>query len=436
LSAKLLAIKRVTSNKGKNTPGIDKVIWNTSKRKIEALKTLKRRGYKPLPMRRIYIPKKDGKLRPLSIPSMKDRAMQAIYLLALDPVAETTADPNSYGFRKLRGCHDAIEKCFIMLSRKHSPQWILDADIQACFDEISHDWIVNNVQTDKKILKIWLKAGYIESKQLFQTTKGTPQGGIISPTIANITLDGLEKLIKSKVTTRAQVNFVRYADDFVVTAKSKQTLIDVVIPTIEGFLKERGLILSEKKTRIVHISEGFDFLSQNVRKYNNKLLIKPSKAAIKSFMDKIKKIIKSSFGLDAELLILKLNSVFRGWSNYHKHSVAKVVFTNIDNQVFDLLTKWVKKRHPKKSWRWKMNKYFLFKKQWCEFNCTKKSSKGIEMFRILSLKRIPIKRFIKIQAEANPYDPSYNEYFQKRKFFKLKLARETFVPTYVRIPPK
>jgi RNA-directed DNA polymerase len=434
LNAKLLAIKRVTSNKGKNTAGIDGITWNTGKKKTDALNALKRRGYKPLPMRRIYIPKKNGKLRPLSIPSMNDRAMQAVYLLALEPVAETTADPNSYGFRSQRGCHDAIEQCFICLSRRNSSQWILDADIKACFDEINHEWIINNVQTDKKILKAWLKAGYIESNQFFQTDKGTPQGGIISPTIANITLDGLESHIKNAAARTAGVNFVRYADDFIVTAKEKETLIHIVIPAIENFLKERGLILSKEKTRIVHVNEGFDFLSQNIRKYKEKLLIKPTKSAVKSLLGKVKKIIKSSGSLKTEALILQLNSVLRGWGNYHKHIVSKAVFNAADNQVFILLTKWAKKRHSKKGWVWIKKKYLTFENKWCVFNYSKKTVRGTEIFRIFSLKYIPIKRYIKIQAKANPYNPDFLEYFQKRKIQKLKMTKETFVPTYKMVP--
>jgi RNA-directed DNA polymerase len=221
-SGKILAVRRVTENQGKNTPGVDRVIWHTPEKKWNAIHQLQRRGYQPRPLRRVYIPKSNGKMRPLGIPTMQDRAMQALYLLALDPIAETLADPNSYGFRKERSCADAMEQCFNALSRSTCPQWILEGDIQSCFDQISHEWLYANVPMDKGILKKWLQAGYIEKSIFHQTTDGTPQGGIISPVLANMALDGLEQILKKKYPhtgrkalkgMNRQVNVVRYADD-------------------------------------------------------------------------------------------------------------------------------------------------------------------------------------------------------------------------------
>ena len=215
-SAKVIAVKRVTENQGKMTPGIDGILWNTPDKKITAAKDLKRRGYSAKSLRRIHIPKKNGKKRPISIPVMKDRGMEALYLQALDPVSETLADNYSYGFRKERCTADAIKKCHINLSRKCSPEWVLEADIKNCFDKISHKWLLKNIPIDKEILKDWLKAGYVEKGKLFPTEEGTRQGGIISPTLANMTLDGLEKELKRKFPTHKgkKVNLVRYADDF------------------------------------------------------------------------------------------------------------------------------------------------------------------------------------------------------------------------------
>ena len=190
-----LAVKRVTDNQGKRTPGVDRVIWRTPAAKLKAIGSLHRRGYKPLPLRRVYIPKANGKQRPLGIPTMKDRAMQALYLLALVPIAETTGDPNSYGFRSERSTADALQQCFNALNRGCSAQWVLEGDIKGCFDHISHDWMLRHVPTDKVVLQKWLKAGYVENRNLLPTEAGTPQGGIISPTLANMTLDGLEKLL-------------------------------------------------------------------------------------------------------------------------------------------------------------------------------------------------------------------------------------------------
>jgi len=202
-SGKVLAVRRVTENQGKKTPGVDQEIWDTPEKKIQAVHALKRRGYQPQPLRRVYIPKSDGKtMRPLGIPTMKDRAQQALYLLALDPVVETTADNNSYGFRQQRSCADAVEQCFNALS-KPNPQWILEGDIKSCFDRISHDWLLAHVPMDRAILQKWLKSGYMEKHVLHETTDGTPQGGIISPALSNCALDGLERLLKEKFPTKS-----------------------------------------------------------------------------------------------------------------------------------------------------------------------------------------------------------------------------------------
>src|SRR5258707_1467458 len=198
-SGKALAVRRVTENQGKNTPGVDKVTWNTPQKKLNAIYSLRQRDYRPQPLRRIYIPKKNGKKRPLGIPCMRCRAMQALYLLALDPVAETTADPNSYGFRPGRSTADAIEQCFIALGKQFSPQWILEGDIKGCFDAISHEWLLTHIPMEKAMLRKWLKAGYMEQRILYPTEPGTPQGGIISPVLANITLDGLEHAIHKAI---------------------------------------------------------------------------------------------------------------------------------------------------------------------------------------------------------------------------------------------
>jgi RNA-directed DNA polymerase len=209
---KLLAVKRVVTNKGKTTPGADGVVWKTPRKKMQAVNLLSRRGYRPFPLRRVYIKKRNGKRRPLSIPTMRDRAVQALYTLALVPVAETIGDPNSCGFRDGRCCADAIEQCFICLAKRHSPRWILEADIQACFDRIDQEWMLDHILIDKKVLRSWLNAGYVDKGRLYPTKAGTPQGSIISPVLANMTLDGLESAIKRVVHKRSKVHVIRYAD--------------------------------------------------------------------------------------------------------------------------------------------------------------------------------------------------------------------------------
>lgn len=180
-AAKVWAVRRVVMNRGKHTPGVDRIVWKTSGEKMQAARSLSRRGYRPLPLRRIYIPKKDGRRRPLGIPTMKDRAMQALYLLALNPIAETWADENSYGFRPRRSTADALGQCFIALAKSYSPQWVLEGDIESCFDRISHSWMLENVPMDQTILRQWLEAGYMEDAVFYFTEEGTPQGGIMTP---------------------------------------------------------------------------------------------------------------------------------------------------------------------------------------------------------------------------------------------------------------
>ena len=426
--AKALAVKRVTSNPGKKTAGVDHELWTTPQAKLEAISTLKRRGYQPQPLRRVYIPKKNGKMRPLSIPTMKDRAMQTLYKFALEPVAETYADPNSYGFRPGRSTHDAIEQCFTCLNKGKSPVWILEGDIKGCFDHISHEWMLENIPMDTQILEKWLKCGFIDNKRLFPSTgEGTPQGGAISPTLMNMTLDGLERVLQDRLPTRQHINgtihfnkmnFVRYADDFIITGESQEFLKYEVLPIVREFLAIRGLQLSEEKTVITHIDDGFDFLGQNIRKYNGKLLIKPSNAAVKSFLSKVRKIVKSSKSATQEQLIRRLNPVIRGWVNYHRYVVSSEVFSKVDYQIFKCLWQWAKRRHNHKGHKWVAKRYWhhIDNRVWT-FAVQLNRSNPKEEPEYLSLvyaTNTKIIRFKKIVAEANPYDERWNGYYEER----------------------
>lgn len=419
-SGKALAVKRVTENKGKNTPGVDKVIWKTPRAKANAITWLKRRGYSALPLRRVLIPKRNGKTRPLGIPVMRCRAMQALHLLALEPIAETTADPNSYGFRPERATADAGEQCFNALARKASAQWVLEADIKACYDEISHAWMIANISTDKVVLQKWLKAGYVYQDALFPTEAGVPQGGIISPVVANMTLDGLETMLAEKFPiakrTGLKMNMVRYADDFIITGNSKEWLEHEVKPAVVEFLAERGLVLSPEKTKVTHIDEGFDFLGWNIRKHNGKLLIKPSKANVKAHLDKIREVIKDNKTAKQTSLIRLLNPILRGWANYHRHVVAKVTFSKIDSQVWSMLWRWAVRRHPGKGTRWVKEKYFKTQgtRNWV-FAASEKQKNGSKKELVL-LKEAdtPIQRHVKIKTGANPHDPKWEPYFEAR----------------------
>ena len=420
-SGKALAVKRVTENKGKNTPGVDKVIWKTLEAKTNAIASLKRRGYSTLPLRRVLIPKKNSrKTRPLGIPAMKCRAMQALHLLALEPIAETTADPNSYGFRPKRSTADAGAQCFIALAKTASPQWVLEADIKSCFDEISHGWLVVNIPTDMVIFRKWLKAGYVYQNELFPTNAGTPQGGIISPVAMNMTLDGLEAKLAEKFPkakrTGLKMNMVRYADDFIITGHSKEWLEDEVKPVLVEFLTERGLVLSAEKTKVTHIGDGFDFLGWNLRKYYGKLLMKPSKANVKAHLDKIREVIKANKMAKQANLIGLLNPILRGWASYHSHVVAKKTFARVDHEVWSTLWRWAVRRHPNKGARWVKEKYFKSQgaRNWV-FAATEKKEDGTKRERILLRESdTPIVRHIKIKAGANPHDPRWEPYFEAR----------------------
>jgi RNA-directed DNA polymerase len=321
LSGKALAVRRVTENQGKKTPGVDKVIWDTPEKKAQAIHDLRQRGYHPQPLRRVYIPKSNGARRALSIPTLMDRAMQALYLLALQPVAETFADPHSYGFRPERCTADALVYCHTLFSQKNGPRWALEGDIKSCFDKISHEWLLAHIPMEKDMLRKWLKAGYMEKNVLHATAEGTPQGGIISPAIANMALDGLsqrlsERFPRSRRGNSPKVNLARYADDFIVTGASEELLEQEVKPVIEAFMRERGLSLSQEKIVITHIEDGFDFLGQTVRKYRSgSVLTTPAKKNVKAFLKKIRGVIEEHKDSSAGQLIVKLNPIIRGWGH-------------------------------------------------------------------------------------------------------------------------
>jgi len=279
---------------------------------------------------------------------------------------------------------------------------------------------------DRSILRKWLKSGYLENQMLYDTISGTPQGGIISPVLANLALDGLEKRLLaafpllgpgSTQGRAAQVHLIRYADDFVITANSREILVDRVKPLVEAFLAERGLVLSPEKTLITHVSEGFDFLGQNVRRYpNGKLLIKPARKSVRSFLAKVQAVVKQLWSAPPGTLIARLNPIIRGWANYHRHVVSKRAFSRMDHMIFRIIWRWAKARHPKKSMQWIKRKYYMRfgHRDWWFFASKDAPEQGHTPYRLFHANSIPIVRHTLVHSGLNPYDPKWFSYMEKR----------------------
>ena len=347
--------------------------------------------------------------------------MQALYALALAPIVESLADRNSYGFREGRCCADALEQCFKVLARQTSAPWVLESDIRACFDELSHEWLLAHVPLDKAMLRAWLKAGYWEKGQMFPTTAGTPQGGLISPLLANFALDGMEQALKAGTQASDKVHCVRYADDSVVTGVTRELLEQKVKPALTAFLHPRGLELSEQKTVITPIQTGFNFLGHTLRKYGDKLLITPAKSKVQILRDKIRRLIQAALGLTQEALLRQLNPLLRGWANYYRNGAAKETFQAVDHYVFHKLRRWAARRHPKKSQAWKKRKYSSAAGETGGFSVQiqRRGKSGVlKLYRLASTR---IERHIKVKGQAQPYDPQYTQYFEQRRCFAWRV---------------
>jgi RNA-directed DNA polymerase len=431
-SGRATAVLRVTENSGSKTPGVDQDVWDSPGQKARAVHALRPHGYRPRPLRRVYIPKGNGKMRPLGIPTMTDRAMQALYLLALEPIAETTGDTHSYGFRAQRSCADALRRCHHLLCHRDNARWVLEGDIKSCFDRISHDWLLTHVPMDKGILRRWLKAGFLDRSVLHATTEGTPQGGICSPALANLTLDGLQGLLRRRFAAdgrsarRHKVHLVRYADDFIITGSSAELLEGEVKPLVRQFLKERGLELSEEKTRVTHIDDGFDFLGQTVRRFGGKVLIRPSRAKVHGLLSRVRETICRGGHLTAGELIERLNPPIRGWAYYHRHASSGRTFDYVDRAITRSLWRWARRRHRHRSDGWIATTYFRATATGSRAFSGEVPGPGGRAERVFLFRAsgVRIRRHRLIRDGANPYDPSWELYFEERQSLQMQETLE------------
>lgn len=409
----LLSVRRVTQvNTGRKTPGIDRqVVLNPKARMTLVRKMLKYSFWQAKPARRIYIPKASGKTRPLGIPTIQNRVAQSIVKNAIEPNWEARFEANSYGFRPGRSCHDAIKHVWQCLNASHQDRWILDADIKGAFDNISHDYILHALGSTpgRELIKQWLKAGYVEAEIFHATEAGVPQGGVISPLISNIALDGMQQLLKGKA------HLVRYADDFVATAPTRAK-IEAIVPVIEKWLEQRGLVMHPEKTRIVHVNDGFNFLGFTVRHYKGKCLFHPQREKVLSFLKEIRQWLRRNRSATAENVIRHLNPMLIGWSNYYKHACSKQTFSYVHHQIWQYIWRWCLRRHRNKGKDWVYRKYFqrTQKNSWQFFAMVSASGGQRSVLHLFNIGCVPIERHIKVRDSASPDDPTLQEYWYSR----------------------
>jgi RNA-directed DNA polymerase len=433
-AVKIVAINKICNlNSGRYTAGIDKLKMPSSKKErlpllLRLLESVNVKS-KPSPCKRVYITKPDGSLRGLGIPTIKDRIAQDIIRMSIEPVCEHHFLTCSYGFRPLRSCHDAVEDLFGKLCRKHSRKWVLEGDIEKCFDNLSHKTILATLESWNipksviSIIKSMLEIGILEECKIIHSQFGTPQGGVISPLLANVALHKLDCLINERYKIRNNIPIVRFADDFVISCQNEKEC-NLIKEDIKAFLpKELGVKLSDKKTFITNIEDGFDFLGFNFRKYSDILLIKPCKSNISDVIESLKLAYKDT-SISTGDLILKLNRITIGWGNYYRHCIAKKTFSYISMRTWSFTRKWLRKKFfPLTKREWK--KYFtsINKDKWVLQDPVSKRF-------LVRMNRIKIIRFVKIKKDVRVYDKDNRAYWESRKYIKNRDLFSSNIESY------
>ena len=418
----LVSVRRVTErNAGRLTAGVDGEVMLTPEAKTELVERVahSREPFKALPVRRVYIPKPGGKQRPLGIPTIIDRVHQARVVNALEPEWEARFEPKSYGFRPGRGCHDAIAAIFQVAKQNPRRLWVLDADLAGAFDRIGHDHLMHMIGTfpARGMVRAWLKTGMVEAGRLSRTEEGTPQGGVASPLLLNIALHGMERAAGARygadhLAKKGTPMLIRYADDFVVHCHTRQEALEVKA-RLATWLAPRGLAFNDDKTSVVSLSEGYDFLGFNVRRYRRRLLIKPSKAALRRIRRRLRDELRSLLGSNAQAVIKKLNPIIRGWANYYRTQVAAEAFGKLDHYLWRLTLKWAKRSHANKPISWVIAQYFgKFNKARQDRWVFGHRNSGAFMHRFAWTR---IVRHEIVKHRASPDDPELADYWARRR---------------------